>query len=190
MAPETSRDDGVDMLLLDSKATLMLATVNVNRLATYRTYLKEGSMYSITGFDIQCSNFWLSYSSLLIRFSDATSLDEITKPASPIPEECFRLVSSDTGHASAAPLLRGYAKGDATFLAPTVPGSFNALSQPLHVFTATILKLLVSFGIYLVEMAIADDTAVEVMTKLHNMRVYEDDIPGAISVPAKAEPNT
>lgn len=28
------------------------------------------------------------------------------------------------------------------------------------------------------------------MTKLHNMRVYEDDIPGAISVPAKAEPNT
>ncbi|WZY85628.1 hypothetical protein YC2023_032012 [Brassica napus] len=143
------------MLLLDSKATLMLATVNVNRLATYRTYLKEGSI-----------------------FSDATSLDEITKPASPIPEECFRLVSSDTGHASAAPLLRGYAKtkGDATFLAPTVPGSFNALSQPLHVFTATILKLLVSFGM--------------VMTKLHNMRVYEDDIPGAISVPAKAEPNT
>ncbi|CAN7119299.1 unnamed protein product [Brassica rapa subsp. narinosa] len=69
------------------QATLMLATVNVNRLATYRTYLKEGSI-----------------------FSDATSLDEITKPASPIPEECFRLVSSDTGHASAAPLLRGYAK--------------------------------------------------------------------------------
>ncbi|CAG7861019.1 unnamed protein product [Brassica rapa] len=68
----------------------MLATVNVNRLATYRTYLKEGSMYSITGFD----NFWLSYSSLLIRFSDATSLDEITKPASPIPEECFRLCNN------------------------------------------------------------------------------------------------
>lgn len=37
------------------QATLMLATVNVNRLATYRTYLKEGSMYSITGFDVQCS---------------------------------------------------------------------------------------------------------------------------------------
>lgn len=39
-------------------------------------------------------NFWLSYSSLLIRFSDAASLDEITKPASPIPEECFRLCNN------------------------------------------------------------------------------------------------
>ena len=28
------------------------------------------------------------------------------------------------------------------------------------------------------------------MTKLHNMRVYEDDMSGANSVPAKAAPNT
>ncbi|CAN6849755.1 unnamed protein product [Brassica oleracea] len=128
----------------------MLATVNVNRLATYMPYLKAGNQ-----------NFRISYSSLLIRFSDANSLDEITEPASPTPEECFRLRNhtrclvlpthtqlpiilpiicrlflnatswthiyfnketnvgeryfyklfySDTGHASAAPLLRGYAK--------------------------------------------------------------------------------
>ncbi|XP_048603391.1 uncharacterized protein LOC125581638 [Brassica napus] len=61
-------------------ATLMLATVNVNRLATYMPYLKAGNQ-----------NFRLSYSSLLIRFSDANSLDEITEPASPTPEESFKL---------------------------------------------------------------------------------------------------
>ncbi|CAF1914584.1 unnamed protein product [Brassica napus] len=122
----------------------MLATVNVNRLATYMPYLKAGNQ-----------NFRLSYSSLLIRFSDANSLDEITEPASPTPEESFKLRNhtrclvlpthtqlpsrlflnatswthiyfnketnvgerylyklfySDTGHATAAPLLRGYAK--------------------------------------------------------------------------------
>ncbi|CDY29306.1 BnaC01g19580D [Brassica napus] len=39
-------------------------------------------------------NFRLSHSSLLIRFSDATTcattLAELTEPSSPIPKECFR----------------------------------------------------------------------------------------------------
>ncbi|KAH0898199.1 hypothetical protein HID58_047767 [Brassica napus] len=54
--------------------------VGVLRLATYMPYLKAGNQ-----------NFRLSYSSLLIRFSDANSLDEITEPASPTPEESFKL---------------------------------------------------------------------------------------------------
>ncbi|KAH0899847.1 hypothetical protein HID58_049415 [Brassica napus] len=78
--PETSGADGRVYALTGFKATLMLATVNVNRLATYMPYLKAGNQ-----------NFRISYSSLLIRFSDANSLDEITEPASPTPEECFRL---------------------------------------------------------------------------------------------------
>ncbi|KAF2550203.1 hypothetical protein F2Q68_00035517 [Brassica cretica] len=41
----------LDMLLLDSKATVMQASVNVSRLATYMSYLQAGSMYSITSFD-------------------------------------------------------------------------------------------------------------------------------------------
>lgn len=41
----------LDMLLLDSMATLMQASVNVSRLATYMPYLQAGSMYSITSFD-------------------------------------------------------------------------------------------------------------------------------------------
>lgn len=70
----------------------MQATVNVSRLATYRPYLQAGSMYSVTGFDVtRCNqNFRLSNSSLLIRFSDATALAELTEPAFPIPKECFR----------------------------------------------------------------------------------------------------
>lgn len=91
----------LDMLLLDSKngfflnvfqATIMQASVNVSRLATYGLYLRAGSMYSFAGFDVtQCNqNFRLSHSSLLIRFSDATTLAELTVPSSPIPKECFR----------------------------------------------------------------------------------------------------
>ncbi|KAF3533276.1 hypothetical protein DY000_02038011 [Brassica cretica] len=74
------------------RATIMQASVNVSRLATYGLYLRAGSMYSFTGFDVtQCNqNFRLSHSSLLIRFSDATTLAELTEPSSPIPKECFR----------------------------------------------------------------------------------------------------
>ncbi|XP_013613852.1 uncharacterized protein LOC106362036 isoform X3 [Brassica napus] len=83
---------GVDMLLLDSEATMMPATINVNRLATHQTSLKAGSVYSLTGFDVaRCNpNYRLSDSSLLIRFSDTTSFVEVTKPAVPIPLESFR----------------------------------------------------------------------------------------------------
>ncbi|KAL0754435.1 hypothetical protein Bca101_092103 [Brassica carinata] len=70
----------------------MQASVNVSRLATYGPYLWACSMYSFTSFDVtQCNqNFRLSHSSLLIRFSDATTLAELTEPSSPIPKECFR----------------------------------------------------------------------------------------------------
>ncbi|XP_033146243.1 uncharacterized protein LOC103863113 [Brassica rapa] len=62
---------GADMLLLDSKAMLIPATINVNRLPTYRGHLKVGSMFSLSDFDVtRCNqNFRLSDSPLLIRFT-------------------------------------------------------------------------------------------------------------------------
>ncbi|CAH8385556.1 unnamed protein product [Eruca vesicaria subsp. sativa] len=38
----------LDMLLLDSKSTMMPATVNVNRLAAHRPNLEAGVVYSLT----------------------------------------------------------------------------------------------------------------------------------------------
>ncbi|XP_033144439.1 uncharacterized protein LOC103862375 isoform X1 [Brassica rapa] len=57
---------GVDMLLLDSKAMLIPATINVNRLPTYRGHLKVGSIFSLSDFDVtRCNqNFRLSLSSV------------------------------------------------------------------------------------------------------------------------------
>ncbi|WZZ14333.1 hypothetical protein YC2023_107422 [Brassica napus] len=85
----------VDMLLIDWKGTLMPPTVNARCVPTFRPHLTAGVMYSIAGFDVaRCNpNFRLSDSSLLVRFSDATSLNEFTKPSSLIPEECFRFRS-------------------------------------------------------------------------------------------------
>ncbi|KAG2286787.1 hypothetical protein Bca52824_046391 [Brassica carinata] len=49
----------------------------------------------LNGFEVaRCNpNFRLTDSSLLIRFSDATSLKVLTEPSSPLPEECFRFRS-------------------------------------------------------------------------------------------------
>ncbi|KAL0877547.1 hypothetical protein Bca101_027252 [Brassica carinata] len=76
---------GVDMLLLDSQATMVPATISVHRLETHRSNLKAGSVYTLKGFDVaQCNpNYRLSDSSLLIRFKD------VTDPAIPIPPESF-----------------------------------------------------------------------------------------------------
>ncbi|CAF2106823.1 unnamed protein product [Brassica oleracea var. botrytis] len=80
------------IFILTFQATMMPATINVNRLATHQPSLKAGSVYSLTGFDVaRCNpNYRLSDSSLLIRFSDTTSFVEVTKPAVPIPLESFR----------------------------------------------------------------------------------------------------
>ncbi|KAL0667860.1 hypothetical protein Bca4012_030564 [Brassica carinata] len=60
----------------------MPATVAASRVLTFAPHLTAGSMYSITGFDVAwCNpNFSLSGSSLLIQFSDATSLNVLTEP--------------------------------------------------------------------------------------------------------------
>ncbi|CAN6892212.1 unnamed protein product [Brassica oleracea] len=82
---------GVNMLLLDSQATMMPANVSLNRLATHQPNLKAGSVYSLTNFDVTCCDrdCRLSDSSLLIRLSDSTSFNESIEPAVPIPQEPY-----------------------------------------------------------------------------------------------------
>ncbi|KAF2541542.1 hypothetical protein F2Q68_00032493 [Brassica cretica] len=62
-------------------ATMIPATVNVNRLATHMPNLKSSSVYSLTVFDVtRCNqNYRLSDSALLIRFSDSNSFNEAVK---------------------------------------------------------------------------------------------------------------
>ncbi|KAF2565441.1 hypothetical protein F2Q68_00024827 [Brassica cretica] len=74
---------------------MMPANVSVNRLALHRPNLKAVSVYSLTDFDVTfCDHdYRLSDSSLLIRFSDSTSFNEVTEPAVPIPHESFRFLN-------------------------------------------------------------------------------------------------
>ncbi|CAN6842033.1 unnamed protein product [Brassica oleracea] len=73
---------GIDMIFVNAKSSLMPATVNFNRLPTF----KAGALFTISGFDVtRCNqNVRLTDSSLTIRFSDATTFDELTEPVSPI----------------------------------------------------------------------------------------------------------
>ncbi|CAN7073724.1 unnamed protein product [Brassica oleracea var. botrytis] len=82
----------VDMLLVDVNATMMKATISAHRLPQYQERLTAGAMYSIADFDVaRCAqNFRLSDSSLMIRFNESTSFDEIDDPVSALPEEAFR----------------------------------------------------------------------------------------------------
>ncbi|KAF3556735.1 hypothetical protein F2Q69_00016656 [Brassica cretica] len=72
-------------------ATIMQATINANRLSSFRERLSAGTMYSISGFDVaRCAqNFKLTDSSLMIRFNDSTEFDVLTDPVSPLPVEGF-----------------------------------------------------------------------------------------------------
>ena len=74
------------------QSTLMQATINANRLPKFRERLAAGTMYSVSGFDVdRCAqNFKLADSSLMIRFDDSTEFDVLSDPVSPIHAEGFR----------------------------------------------------------------------------------------------------
>ncbi|CAG7864634.1 unnamed protein product [Brassica rapa] len=69
----------VDMLLVDVNATMMQATISAHRVPRYQERLTAGAMYSMADFDVaRCAqNFRLCDSSLMIRFNESTSFDEI-----------------------------------------------------------------------------------------------------------------
>ncbi|KAH0886296.1 hypothetical protein HID58_062392 [Brassica napus] len=88
---------GIDMIFVNAKSSLMPATVNFNRLPTFRRRLKAGALFTISGFDVtRCNqNVRLTDSSLTIRFSDATTFDELTEP--PINKKSVHRLSDIVG---------------------------------------------------------------------------------------------
>lgn len=74
------------------QSTMMQATISAHRLQRFRERLTAGAMYSIADFDVaRCAqNLRLSDSSLMIRFNESTSFDEIDEPVSALPDEAFR----------------------------------------------------------------------------------------------------
>ncbi|CAH2035718.1 unnamed protein product [Thlaspi arvense] len=83
---------GVDMRLLDEKATLMQGSISVHRLNTFKHLMHEGTLYSISNFDVTCSNhhFKLCDSTISIRFTDFTKFVEIPETTQQIPKESFK----------------------------------------------------------------------------------------------------
>ncbi|KAG2294803.1 hypothetical protein Bca52824_041472 [Brassica carinata] len=80
----------VDMILLDEKSTLIQETIHASRLNTFKRRLSEGSVYSLSGFELTRSN---NNFPLSIRFNDRTSFAETTNSKKDIPTELFRFRS-------------------------------------------------------------------------------------------------
>ncbi|CAF1778622.1 unnamed protein product [Brassica oleracea var. botrytis] len=95
------RKDGelmsLDMLLLDEQSTLIHGSINSSRVDTFRRWLSEGSVYSLSGFDVARANpkFRLSDSPVSIRFNDGTFFETKTDSDKDIPTELFRFRSHE-----------------------------------------------------------------------------------------------
>lgn len=79
------------------QSTLIQRTMSATRRHTYRPYLSEGSIYSLSGFDVtrSNSNFRLSDASVSIQFSDGTMFVQVTDSDKVIPTEMFWFRSYD-----------------------------------------------------------------------------------------------
>ncbi|CAN6925573.1 unnamed protein product [Brassica oleracea] len=82
----------MDLLMVDVNSTMMQVTISASRLPQFREMLHAGTLFSVSSFDVsRCAqNFWLTDSSLMIRFSESTSFQVLTEPVSHLPEEAFR----------------------------------------------------------------------------------------------------
>lgn len=92
-------------------------------MSTFRHRLTAGSMFSVSGFDVtECNqNFMLSDSPLAIRFSDSTTMDEMTEPVNPIPEERFRFCNHSE--------LLGLANTNTNTHLPDITGELTAVKS-------------------------------------------------------------
>ena len=72
----------------------MQGSVGANRQLRFRDRLSEGSLYTLTGFDVTRSNtnFRLSDAPFSIRFNEGTELEKIPASVRPIPTELFRFM--------------------------------------------------------------------------------------------------
>ncbi|KAG2311491.1 hypothetical protein Bca52824_023048 [Brassica carinata] len=83
----------VEMLLIDQHSTLVQGSVPAALQLTFRERLSEGSIYSLSGFDVTRSNpkFRLSDGPVSISFNEGTAFQKMATTARIIPTEHFRL---------------------------------------------------------------------------------------------------
>lgn len=84
-----------DLMSLDGNSTLIQGSINSIRQLKFRERLREGPVYTLSGFDVTRSNpnYRLADAPLSIRFSDGTSFDKLTESIRPIPTEMFQFRS-------------------------------------------------------------------------------------------------
>ncbi|KAG2261179.1 hypothetical protein Bca52824_068258 [Brassica carinata] len=89
----------MDLLMVDVNATMMQATISSSQPPQFQERFAAGTMFFMSGFDVsRCAhNVRLTDSSLLIRFNETTSFDEITEPVSPLPEKHFDVIGEILG---------------------------------------------------------------------------------------------
>lgn len=77
------------------QSTLTQGSISANRQLRFRERLIEGSLYTLSGFDVTRNNpnFRLSDAPLSIRFNEGTEfVEKKTEPVRPIPTEVFRFM--------------------------------------------------------------------------------------------------
>ncbi|CAF2042186.1 unnamed protein product [Brassica napus] len=82
----------LEMLLIDEHSTLVQGSVPASLQLMFRGRLTEGSVYTLSGFDVTRSNpkFRLSDGPVSIRFNEGTSFEKIATTSRIIPTEHFR----------------------------------------------------------------------------------------------------
>ncbi|KAG2307846.1 hypothetical protein Bca52824_027594 [Brassica carinata] len=82
----------VEMLLIDEHSMVVQGSIPAARQLTFRRRLTEGSVYTLSEFDVTCnsSKFKLFDGPFSIRFNDGTAFEKIETPFKIIPTEYFR----------------------------------------------------------------------------------------------------
>nr|VDC66376.1 unnamed protein product [Brassica rapa] len=82
----------LEMLLIDEHSTLVQGSVPASLQLMFRGRLTEGSVYTLSGFDVTRSNpkFRLSDGPVSIRFNEGTAFEKIATTSRIIPTEHFR----------------------------------------------------------------------------------------------------
>ncbi|KAL0730706.1 hypothetical protein Bca4012_026800 [Brassica carinata] len=82
----------VEMLLIDESNTLVQGSLPAGFQSQFRERLIEGSVYTLSGFDVTRSNpkFRLTDGPVSIRFNEGTAVEELASTARTIPTEHFR----------------------------------------------------------------------------------------------------
>ncbi|XP_033137294.1 uncharacterized protein LOC103838187 isoform X2 [Brassica rapa] len=82
----------LDMLLIDENSTVVHGTVSALLQLRFRQRMTEGSVYTLSGFDVTRSSpkYRLSDAPVAIRFNDGTEFEKLATTSRRIPSEHFR----------------------------------------------------------------------------------------------------